>query len=83
MQSHQNCMCMILSFFKNVVAEIPYVGGFSLVWPGDVDKFILHNVGMMSLLHNYVLAMAHLEEYSTIFPPIPHLLQVGILALIK
>ena len=37
---------------------------------------------MMSLLHDMV-AMAHLEGYSTIFPPIPHLLQVGIFALIK
>ena len=38
---------------------------------------------MMSLLHNYLLAMARLEEYSTIFPPIPHLLQVRIFASIK
>ena len=38
---------------------------------------------MMSLLHNYMLAMAHLEEYLTIFPAIPHLLYVGIFALIK
>ena len=38
---------------------------------------------MMSLLHNYMLAKAHLEEYSTVFPPIPHLLYVEIFVLIK
>ena len=35
---------------------------------------------MISLLHKYMLAMSHLGDYLTIFP---HLLLVGIFALIK
>ena len=49
------------------------MGGFHLSGLGLWNNFY-DNSGMMSLLHNYMLAMARLEEYLTIFPSIPHLL---------